>query len=200
MEITRCLARHRPGAAAAITCVFGTMVFCWSNGSANAQTPDAFSQNQRLGRGVNVLGYDPIWKDRQKAKFQEKYFRLIKEAGFNHVRVNLRPFRDAKLGADDKLSAAWLEMLDWVIEQALANRLLVILDLHEFQAMDEDPAGNKERFLAVWRQIAAHCKDSPNDVLFEILNEPNKKLTPRSGTRCSARCCVPSGSRTRTAR
>ena len=35
-------------------------------------------QNQRLGRGVNVLGYDPIWKDRQKARFQEKYFRLIK--------------------------------------------------------------------------------------------------------------------------
>ena len=75
-------------------------VFCWANGSATAQTPDAAAQNKRLGRGVNVLGYDPLWKDRQKARFQEKYFRLIKEAGFNHVRVNLHPFRDAKLGPD----------------------------------------------------------------------------------------------------
>ena len=55
---------------------------------------------------------------------------------------------------------------------------MVILDFHEFQAMGDDPAGNKERFLAVWRQIAEHCKDAPDDVLFEILNEPNKKLTP----------------------
>ena len=47
--------------------------------------------DERLGRGVNVLGYDPIWKDRQAGRFQEKCFRLIKEAGFNHVRVNLHP-------------------------------------------------------------------------------------------------------------
>ncbi len=153
-------------------------MFCESKGPANAQTPDAFAQNQRLGRGVNVLGYDPIWKDRQKARFQEKYFRLIQEAGFNHVRVNLHPFRDGKLGEDDKPSPAWFETLDWAVKHALANRLMVILDFHEFQAMGDDPAGNKGRFLALWRQIAEHCKDAPDDVVFEVLNEPNKKLTP----------------------
>ncbi|MGA2257953.1 MAG: cellulase family glycosylhydrolase, partial [Thermoguttaceae bacterium] len=178
MEITRCLARHRTGAVAAIMCVLGTTMFCRPSGSANAQTPDVFSQNKRLGRGVNVIGYDPLWQDRQKARFQEKYFRLIQEAGFNHVRVNLHPFRDAKLGADYKPSAAWFETLDWAVKHALANRLMVILDFHEFQAMGDDPAGNKERFLAVWRQIAEHCKDAPDDVVFEILNEPNKKVTP----------------------
>ncbi len=154
------------------------MVVCWQNGSANARTPDVFAQNKRLGRGVNVLGYDPIWKDRQKARFQEKYFRLIKEAGFNHVRVNLYPLRDKALGQDQKLSAAWFETLDWTLTHALASRLLVILDFHEFQTMGEAPEGNKQRMLAVWRQIAEHCKDAPDDVLFEILNEPNKKLTP----------------------
>ena len=69
-------------------------------------------------------------------------------------------------------------MLDWAVKQALANRLIVILDFHEFQAMGGDPAGNKERFLAVWRQMAEHCKAAPDDVFFEILNEPNKKLVP----------------------
>jgi len=158
--------------------VAAATVLCPTLGTANAQTSDAFSQNQRLGRGVNVLGYDPIWKDRQKARFQEKYFRLIKEAGFNHVRVNLHPFRDNGLGPDHKLSAAWFETLDWTLKYALANRLLVILDFHEFQTMGEAPEGNKQRMLAVWRQIAEHCKEASDDVLFEILNEPNKKLTP----------------------
>jgi endoglucanase len=158
--------------------VVAALVFCPVHGIANAETSDAFSQNKRLGRGVNVLGYDPIWKDRQKARFQEKYFRLIREAGFNHVRVNLHPLRDKALGSDQKLSAAWFATLDWTLKHALASRLLVILDFHEFQMMGEAPEGNKQRMLAVWRQIAEHCKDAPDDVLFEILNEPNKKLTP----------------------
>lgn len=116
--------------------VVATMLVAVAIGSANAQTPGALAQNQRLGRGVNVLGYDPIWKDRQKARFQEKYFRLIKEAGFSHIRINLHPFGDAKLGANHKVSAAWFETLDWAIEHALANRLMLILDFHEFQAID----------------------------------------------------------------
>jgi len=178
VEIIRCLARHRPDAVAALVCVLGTMASCWANSSANGQTPDPFAQNKRLGRGVNVLGYDPIWKDRQKARFQEKYFRLIKEAGFNHVRVNLHPFRDKALGPDQKLRAAWFETLDWTLKHALASHLMVILDFHEFQAMGDEPIGNKERMLSVWRQIAEHCKDAFDDVVFEILNEPNKKLTP----------------------
>ena len=137
-----------------------------------------FRQNERLGRGVNVLGYDPAWKDWRKARFQEKYFRLIKEAGFNHVRINLHPFRDEALGANNAVAPIWFEMLDRALRQALAARLAVILDLHEFQAMGENPAGNKARFLAVWRQIAEHCREAPDTVFFEILNEPNKKLTP----------------------
>ena len=37
---------------------------------------------------------------------------------------------------------------------------------------------NKEQFLAFWKQLAAHCQNAPDSVVFEILNEPNKKLTP----------------------
>lgn len=178
MRTMYCLTPYRAATVAAIACILGAMATCWANGSAGGQTPDAASQNKRLGRGVNVLGYDPIWKDRHKARFQQKYFRLIKEAGFDNVRINLHPFRDAKLTADHQIDAAWFETLDWAIEQALASGLMPILDLHEFHAMGDDPQGNKDRFLAVWRQIAEHCKNTPNEVLFEILNEPCKKLTP----------------------
>jgi len=139
--------------------------------------PDAFAQNKRLGRGVNVIGYDPLWKDRSRARFQAEHFRLIREAGFSHVRINLHPFRDARADASHKLGSNWLEALDWAVAQALANQLLVVLDFHEFNTMGRDPIGNKERFLAMWTQLAERCKDQPNAVLFEILNEPNGKLT-----------------------
>lgn len=48
---------------------------------------DAFSQNQHLSRGVNIIGYDPLWQSRDQAQMQDKLFRLIKKAGFNHVRI-----------------------------------------------------------------------------------------------------------------
>jgi endoglucanase len=138
---------------------------------------DPFTQSQRLGRGVNVLGYDPLWRPQGKARFQERHFRLIKEAGFDSVRIVLHPFRDGRADAEHRLSKRWLKTLDWAVERALANRLLALLDFHEFQAMGADPQGNRERFLAMWRQIAQRYKDAPPEVLFEILNEPNKKLT-----------------------
>ncbi|MBN1507363.1 MAG: cellulase family glycosylhydrolase, partial [Sedimentisphaerales bacterium] len=107
---------------------------------------DAFEQNRRLGRGVNVLGYDRIWKDRSHGRFQAEHFRLIHEAGFSHVRINLHPFRDC----GKTITESYLETLDWAIEQALANKLMVMVDFHEFNAMARDPNGLKDRFLATW--------------------------------------------------
>jgi endoglucanase len=156
--------------------------FCLTARTAETEkpsaTPDAFAQNKRLGRGVNVIGYDPLWRDRGRARFQADHFRLIREAGFSHVRINLHPFRDARADANHRMSDTYVQTLDWAVDQALANKLLVILDFHEFTRMARDPLGNKEGFLATWTQIAEHCKDRPNEVLFEILNEPNGKLTP----------------------
>ena len=147
-------------------------------GRAQPATSDAFEQNRRLGRGVNILGYDPIWRSRDQARFQAKHFRLLKEAGFNSVRVNLQPFRRMDAANDYALSASWLEVLDWAVREAQAQGLRVILDLHEFTSLGNDPAANKVKFLAFWRQLSAHCQGAPDSVLFEVLNEPSRKLTP----------------------
>jgi endoglucanase len=143
-----------------------------------SQPVDPFLQNQRLGRGVNILGYDPIWMSRAGGRFQARHFRLIREAGFQHVRVNLFPFQFVGEAPAYLLQPAWLETLDWVVEQAQKNGLLVILDLHEFLALADDPIGLKPKFLAVWRQLSTRYQAADENVLFEILNEPNTKLTP----------------------
>src|ERR1035437_3466406 len=79
---------------------------------AQPSTADAFEQNRKLGRGVNILGYDPIWRSRDQARFQAKHFRLLKEAGFNSVRINLQPFRQMTPANDYALSKSWFEVLD----------------------------------------------------------------------------------------
>jgi len=146
--------------------------------SSAARMDGAFEQNKRLGRGVNIIGYDPLWRSRDRARFQDRHFAMIRDAGFTSVRINLHPWRDGKIDAQNRLKQEWLETLDWAVTQARARKLTVILDLHEFQAMGRDPQGNHERFLATWRQLAERYADAPDDVLFEILNEPNGKLTP----------------------
>jgi len=139
---------------------------------------DVYKQNQRLGGGVNVLGYDPVWRVRSKARMRDEHFRLIKEAGFSNVRIPLHPFRDAGIDERNRVTEAWFGVLDWAVEQSLSNGLMAILDFHEFWAMGQDPLGNKDRFLATWEQMAERYRDYPVEVVFEILNEPNRELSP----------------------
>jgi endoglucanase len=143
---------------------------------SRAQSVNAGVQCTKLARGVNILGYDhAFWKDRTKGRFKESYFKMIKDAGFSSVRVNLYPF--SFMDKDHKLDPAWLKTLDWVVEKGLKANLMVILDLHEFTVMADDPGAKKDMFLSFWKQVAPRYKDQPGNVVFEILNEPNQKLT-----------------------
>jgi endoglucanase len=137
-----------------------------------------YMQNRCLGRGVNILGYDPIWRSQAKARMLDEHFALIKKAGFSNIRIALHPFRDNGIDDKNKVKDGWFKVLDWAVEQGLHNGLMTILDLHEFTLMGQDPLNNKERFLAVWKQMAKRYKNYPDNVIFEILNEPNKYLTP----------------------
>jgi endoglucanase len=145
---------------------------------AQTNSPDAFDQARRLGRGVNVLGFDPIWRFRDQARFHEKHFRLLKEAGFSSIRVNLYSFRKMNATNNFALHDSWFEVLDWTLKHAQTQGLVVILDLHEFNVLGENPAANKDKFLAFWRQISTRYANAPASVYFEPLNEPCKDLTP----------------------
>lgn len=148
--------------------------------AGSAKAIDAFQQNARLGRGVNILGWDSVWQDRARGNFKDVHFKLIREAGFNHVRINLHPLRDGKPDANGKLRDEFFSTMDWAIDQSLTNGLLVILDFHDDLAISPDPDGKRKEFLDSWTAIAEHCKNRPDTVLFEILNEPAPKFTHES--------------------
>jgi endoglucanase len=146
--------------------------------AAEPKQVDAGAENRKLGRGVNIIGYDPIWRSFEQGRFKARHFQLIKEGGFDSVRINLHPFGHMDPAAENALSRSWLKVLDWAVEQALKNDLMVILDLHEFNAMGKDPQGNRAKFLSFWRQIAPRYREASMDIVFELLNEPSRELTP----------------------
>jgi endoglucanase len=137
---------------------------------------DADIQARQLGRGLNVLGYDPIWKNPAKARFQERHFAEIRAAGFQTLRVNLMAF--SHMNAVNELDPTWLKILDWVIAGARAQGLNVILDEHDFDRCAKDAVMCREKLLAFWQQISSRYRDMPESVLFELLNEPHGQVTP----------------------
>ena len=124
-----------------------------------------------LKRGVNIVGYDPLWTDPAQARFQPRHMQAIKDGGFDHVRMNLQAF--AHMDQDGQLSPAWLKTLDTLVDAGLKAGLQVILDEHDFEGCAKDAPGCRLKLQAFWRQVALHYKDAPPGVLFEILNEPN---------------------------
>jgi endoglucanase len=158
--------------------VIATIVLALGAPRVSLSAPaDAFDQVKKLGRGVNIVGYDPIWQNFKKGRFKERHFRLIREAGFQTVRINLHALQRLGAAPSYKLPEAWLETLDWAVMTALADGLMVILDLHNYNDVAKDPAAFKPRLMAFWKQVGERFKDAPDGLLFEVLNEPNGKLT-----------------------
>ncbi|MGB7979560.1 MAG: glycoside hydrolase family 5 protein [Candidatus Nanopelagicales bacterium] len=131
----------------------------------------------QLGRGVNILSGDPIWQSRSEARLTERHLALIRQAGFDHVRINLHPFRDGALDPDPAVSGAWFETLAWAVDAALASGLAVVLDVHEYEVMGRDPTGHRRQFLDAWARIALRFRQAPPQVVYELLNEPSGRLT-----------------------
>lgn len=139
-----------------------------------APAGDAFATAVHLHRGVNVLGYDPLWKDPARARFQPRHFAIIRKGGFDFIRLVLQAFEH--MDAANRLNPEWLATLDRVVKQASDAGLSVIIDEHDFNACSDDPDACAPKLKAFWQQIGERYRTAPKSVLFELLNEPHGKL------------------------
>jgi endoglucanase len=131
----------------------------------------AQAQVHLMGRGVNIIGYDPFWRDGAEGNYKDEHFAKIKAAGFSTVRAVLFAFR--ALGAQNRLDPRWLNRLDWVVATARKHGLNVIIDEHDFDACSKDVPACMPKLKAVWAQLAERYRNEPNTVIFELLNEPH---------------------------
>ncbi|MDI7277593.1 MAG: glycoside hydrolase family 5 protein [Anaerolineae bacterium] len=143
-----------------------------------AELPHPYLLNERLGRGVNLgdaleAPEEGSWGVVLKAE----YFQLIKDAGFHSVRIPIRWSAHAAQSPPYTIEPAFFARIDWAVEQALSRGLLAVINVHHYDGLARSPAAHRERFLALWQQIAERYQDQPDELLFEILNEPHEALT-----------------------
>ena len=149
---------------------------CMANDSSNK----AFEMNKMLGRGVNFGNCfespnEGAWGIRAK----EEYFDIIKQAGFNSVRLPVKWTGHTMAENPNMIEPNFLKRIDEVIGYAISRKMPIIINMHNYKELELYPNSfNKERFLALWKQLSEHYKDYPDLLLFEILNEPDDAMTP----------------------
>ena len=133
----------------------------------------AYEQNARLGRGVNLgNALESVSEGEWGVTLEEEFFDLIEQGGFDLVRVPIRWSAHAAETAPYTIDPVFFDRIDWVVEQASKRGLNVVLNIHHYEEIMEQPRDHKERFLSFWDQISRYYRNAPDSVYFELLNEP----------------------------
>ncbi|WP_321375412.1 cellulase family glycosylhydrolase [uncultured Draconibacterium sp.] len=157
-----------------------SVIFLLTSLLLTAQTREkAFEINSQLGRGINFGNIfeapsETAWGNPWKPQYPQ----IITDLGFNHVRIPIRWEPDERSSANYPyiINTVFLNRIKQVVDSTLNNGLYAIINMHHHEALYEDPEGQKERFLAQWKQISEFFADYPDSLLFEILNEPHGNL------------------------
>lgn len=145
--------------------------------AATAEVPIA-TANTRLGKGINLgNALDAPSEGAWGVVLKAEYFKTIRQAGFASVRLPVRWSAHAAKEPPYALDPEFAARVDWALDQAQANNLNIVLNVHHYAEMDADPAAHLERLTAIWTQIAVRYQDRPNTVYFELYNEPHDQLT-----------------------
>jgi len=140
----------------------------------------AFLFNEKLGNGIN---YGNIFEAPTETEWgnpwQANYPKIVADLGFDHVRIPIRwePAARSASTAPYTINPEFLARIKMVVDANLQQGLKVIINMHHHEALFDNPEGQKARFLAQWKQIAAYFKGYPENLVFEILNEPHGNLT-----------------------
>lgn len=145
----------------------------------SAPADDATHQAARaLGRGVNLGNcFEAPKPGEWGVTYQPEFPRLIKAAGFDHIRIPSKWSAHAGNEPPYTIAPEYFALLDQAVDQSLAAGLKVVLNIHHFDELDRDPESSRPKLLALWKQLAEHYRDRSQDLYFELNNEPHDKLT-----------------------
>lgn len=139
--------------------------------------PLAYAQAKRLGRGVNLgNALEAPNEGDWGMVIQKEYFQYIKEAGFDTIRVPIRWSAHAIEEPPYTIDETFFERVDWVIDSGLSKGLNVVINMHHYKEIFKNPEAHMERFIEMWKQIITRYKNLPDNVYFELLNEPHGNL------------------------
>jgi endoglucanase len=139
-----------------------------------------------LGNSLDVPEGETAWGN---PKVTPELFAAVAKAGFGLVRIPITWAKHSGPGPDYVIDADWLARVDEVLGYARAAGLYAVINAHHdgadgFKGVQwialKDDSGNttdannaavRARFVATWRQIAAHFASRGEELLFESMNE-----------------------------
>ncbi len=135
----------------------------------------AEAQVAQMGAGINWGSYDPWWDGGKSAFNPNKDIARMKAAGFTTLRMPLTAFKhivDTKGNLDPK----YLDKIDTVVLAAIKNNMTIILDEHDFDDCEKNTDACAVLLPNIWYDLSEHFASAPNNVVFELLNEPHGKI------------------------
>ena len=139
-----------------------------------------------LGRGVNLTGLESTYVPAGASIPPAQNFSLVREAGFDTVRLPVRWSAHALAKAPYTIDPDFFRVVDRAIANARSHGLNIVVDMHHYRQLDGDRLDSGEsyvdaaivddRFVAMWGQIAKRYQSQPLSVLFELYNEPHNTL------------------------
>jgi len=144
---------------------------------AGHHTP-AYRAAKRFMHGINLGNYLEVppgehWNE----TYSVKDFAFMRAEGFDHLRVPVCWQHYTGPAPDFALAPEIFAKTDWAVTNAMNNHLSVIINVCHFSAFTNDPPGQTDKLLAIWRQLAVHYAKFPDSLAFELLNEPNGAAT-----------------------
>ncbi len=110
-------------------------------------------------------------------KIRKRDFAEIKRAGFDTVRVPVKFSAHTDPAAPYKISPELFKRVDEVLDWAIVEGLQIIIDVHHYEELMRSPQIHEKRLEAMWEQIAYRYATAPDNLVFELINEPNDKMT-----------------------
>uniref|UniRef100_A0A7C4RWK2 Glycoside hydrolase family 5 protein n=1 Tax=Fervidobacterium thailandense TaxID=1008305 RepID=A0A7C4RWK2_9BACT len=139
----------------------------------------AFEFNKAIGKGINMgnaleAPFEGAWG----VIIEDEYFKIIKERGFSSVRIPIRWSAHVSEKPSHTIDEKFFQRVKHVVDKALENGLVVIINTHHFEELYQDPDEYGDVLVSIWQQISERFKSYPEQLYFEIYNEPARNLTP----------------------
>jgi endoglucanase len=167
-----------------LSLLFLTISYSVSKVGDDERTQPAYYQLEEavlksgMRRGINIGNALEAPREGEWGVYiRDEYFRIIKEAGFDTVRIPIKWSAHAEINPPYRIDGDFFKRVDWVVNKSLEQNLITIINIHHYEEIMQDPLNHRNRSIALWRQISEHYKDYPETLYFELLNEPYGELT-----------------------
>jgi len=150
------------------------LLFLFNTLSAQLTPEQAVAQ---MGRGINLGNTlePPTEGEWNNGPAQESYFDAYLEAGFNNIRIPVRWDQHTGNSAPFAINETWMNRVEEVVDWGLSRGFMITLNGHHEDWLKNNytNATLRARYDAIWEQVADRFQNKSENLLFEIINEPN---------------------------